>query len=1203
MKHTRLISGFFTSLLLLSSCSEIAPQNTIKQENGEKLIIEATTASYETETKTIRDDAGNVYWNPNDEISLFFMNGENGGAKFISQNNETTPVAQFSGSINGITGGGEDLAGDAYFWAVYPYSQNNSCDGNSITTTLPNRQSTVENTFADDLFITIARSSSVKMAFKNVCGGIKFCVSQSGIKSVVFRGNNEEVLAGTFQATFDTSGTPTISKVIDAENAITVNAPNGGTFEVGKFYYIVALPSVLQNGFTMTFNKTDGSSGVYTRTTSVEIKRSIFGTIRNLDQDLEFSTNNTPKDNSESGFYLGIIGFNQSLHTCPIGHLSAETADVFYSFINGLSTNKGTLLYYAVDKSIDALQAEMFPSNLYDVAIVTFTDGLDSGSLDANDYYLSNSEYSTALKKRLSDELVADKTISAYSIGVKGDDVGYNTSLFQQNLKNIATSTDNVFEVTNMSEVNSTFMQIADLLGETKYVQSFLLEISSPSVGVRCRFTFDNVSKAADSKQYIEATFIRPEENRSLRTLCDLVFVGFKSSTTSPVIGVKNESNNKYAYLFEGLQTTNGALIPTNKVQYWYKEGSVWQKDSEFYFDPGTAGIEKIKRSAAILLNLDCSSSLGDDFTSLQSTATSFVDKLIENAIDPNEVASVKLNKSAITLTSGSTATLTATVLPTTALKKDVEWSSTNSVVASVDKNGKITANSPGSTTIIAKTVDGGLTAVCYVSVVTYAKEVQLNHSEISVYTGESLTLQATVYPENTSNKSLLWSSANTAVATIDSNGNITPIKAGQTTITATTTDGSGVKSTCVVKVLQHVNSISLGDGALILGVGETKQLQATILPSNASNKNIIWSTSDKEIVSINEQGVISALKKGSATITATSEDGGKKASCDVEVRQYVTSIVLSTTSTTLALNETIQLIASIYPEQANNNSVKWSSSNTAVASVDQTGFVTAKSSGTTTISASAQDGSGVVSNCSITVKQPVTSIELDSSSCNLDLGSSKTLFVNIQPNNASDKQFTVKSSNTSVATVTKSGTSIIVRSVGLGNATITVTSNDGQYTAQCNVTVSLSQTPSNLSLAVKKNNIRYFIPQSVYSSVNLSGYTKEGIVIVSSSASSASFILALNDASNTTYTFANAKKLGTLPTNTQANLIVTYWASINSALSTYGGTPFQSSSYWTCTSSGTNTAYCYNSSSVSSNAASRSYYVRKIIATLTLIK
>ena len=1117
MKQVKFVSGLLLSLLLVASCSKIEDIDTINiaQDGGDLLVIEASAESYDSQTKTIRQEDGSVYWNPNDEISLFFIDGEDGGYKFTSQNKETAVVAEFAGTINGITGGGENLTDEAYFWAIYPYSASNSCNGSSISTSLSQKQQAVQDTFADDLFITIARSTGVKMAFKNVCGGMKFRVSQSGIKSIVFRGNNEEVLAGDFRATFDESNQPTISEIINGKTQITVIAPNGGTFDVGKYYYLVSLPAVLKNGFTITFHKADGTSGTYTRTSKVEIKRSIFGVVRDLDQGLTFSTDNTIVDNSESGFYIGIIGFNQGLRTYPISHLSEQSTEGFYSFINGLTTNKGTLLYYAVDKSIDALQGVSFPSNLSDVAVVTFTDGLDSGSLDASDYYLTNDEYSTALKTRLSNELVSEQKISAYSIGVQGDDVGYNTTLFQQNLNNLATSSDNVFKVTNMSEVNTTFMKIADLLGETKYVQNFLLEISSPSNGVRCRFTFDNVAQAANSKQYIEATFIRPEENRALRTLCDLTFVGLTSSTIAPVIGVKNESNNKYAYLFEGLQAPSGALIPTDKVQYWYQEGSVWQKDSEFYFDPGTAGIEKIKRSAAILLNLDCSSSLGDDFTSLQGTAKSFIDKLLTNSIDPGEVASIKLNKSAITLTSGSTTTLKATVLPTTALKKDVEWSSTNSAVASVDQTGKITAISPGSTTIIAKTVDGGLTATCSVSVVMLANKVQLDYSELELYNGDTHTLQATVFPENASDKTVSWSSSNTAVATVDSNGIITPVKAGQTTITAIAKDGSGVKATCLVTVLQHVESISLSEASTTIYVGEKKQIKATVYPSDATNKNVVWT-----------------------------------------------------------------------------------SSNDTIVSVDQIGLITAKASGSATISVAAQDGSEVISKCSIIVKQPepVTSIGLDSSSVSLALGSNKSLTVSLLPSNAYNKEFSVASSNTAVATVSKSGGSIItIKSVGVGTATITVTSNDGGYTAKCNVTVTLSKTASNLALAVKKNDVRYFIPLSVYSSVNLSGYTKEGIAIVYGSTS---FILALNDASSSTLTFADANKLGTLPTQSQATAIVQYWSSINSALSTYGGTTFKDS-YWTSAKNDSTTAYRYYSGGVSSVSASRTYYARKVIAIL----
>ena len=264
-----------------------------------------------------------------------------------------------------------------------------------------------------------------------------------------------------------------------------------------------------------------------------------------------------------------------------------------------------------MDKSIDQLQAATFPSNLYDVSIVTFTDGLDRGSLDEGGY-LSNTEYLAALNTRLTGEKVSDKSITAYSIGVRGDDVTNYTS-FQNNLKNLATSKDNVFEVSDMSEVNEVFLKIADLLGETKYFQKLTLKIKGPSHNEKCRFTFDNVSSYNSSQCYIEGTF-----NRVDKTLTDVKYVGLSSASGTVINSYKNEENF-YVFTFDGVQAADGTLVPTDNVLHWYTEGGVWEKDSEFDFDPGDVSVEKIERSAAIILNLDCSSSLeGDAFATLQ---------------------------------------------------------------------------------------------------------------------------------------------------------------------------------------------------------------------------------------------------------------------------------------------------------------------------------------------------------------------------------------------------------------------------------------------------------------------------------------------------------------------------------------------------------------------------------------------------------
>lgn len=885
-KNMRLLWGIslIPSFFSCSNLDNIVETDIINKSEC-NVIIEATQ-EYHIDTRTVLQEDGSVFWKPNDAISLFFLQGNNGGNKFVSQNTEVAKIAEFTGTINGITGGGEDIAEDAYFWATYPYSKQNVCENNSLVVTLPNQQVGIEDTFNNNTFITVARSTTVKMGFKNVCGGLSFCVSQDGIKSISFRGNNNEVLAGKVRVEFNEHNTPFVSEVIDGQNEVTLIAPNGGEFEVGKFYYLITLPTSLNNGFSMTFNKKDATTGTYTRTKGVEIVRSRFGVVRNLDAEVTFQKNDNNGENviggSESGFYLGIIGFNADLYPYPISRLTNESVQHIHSFIDNLSISDGTLLYYATDKSLDELHASSFPSNLYNVAVITFTDGLDRISLDRCEIdkgitYLTNNEYLETIHTRLSSETIVGQTISAYTIGVQGDDVT-NTTTFKNNLNKLATSSDNVFEVNNMSEVTEKFTDIANKLGETKYVQTLKLTAAGPSHLALCRFTFDNVSNYSASKQYIEGTF-----NRLSKTLENITYVGLTSTSGNTVAGTRN-TDGFYEYLFEGIQSENGELVSNQYVQHWYTDDGIWQKDSEFVFDPSNFSTKKIKRSAAILLNLDCSSSLGTEFPTLKAAAKSFVSQLYEKSIDPNEVSSITLNTSDITIASGCTATLTPTVLPTTAIDRRVEWFSTNTAVAKVDQNGVITAIGPGQATIIAQTIDGGLTASCKVSVVVLAQKITLNHTELELYNGDKFTLQAKVSPENASNKTVNYHSLNTNIATIDENGIITPLKAGTTTITASTIDGSNISSTCKLVVLQHVNSISLNNNSTHIEVGDTFTITATISPYNASNKNIEWISSNESVVVVDQKGICSALQAGEAIITATTEDQAHNATCHIKV-------------------------------------------------------------------------------------------------------------------------------------------------------------------------------------------------------------------------------------------------------------------------------------------------------------------------------
>lgn len=1131
------------SLSVLISCtkdevelfnSEIGTQQTI--------VIEAFREDHSPETKTVLSGQ-DVYWCPNDEISLFFISGDNGGSKFISQNKEATKVAQFTGTINGITGGGEDIAGDAYFYSIYPYKEDNVCENGTLVITLPDVQQSVEETFADDLSISVARSISVKMGFFNVGASLKFCVSQEGIKSVSFKGNNGEALAGRARIGFDDKARPIVSEILDKKVEIIINAPNNGEFEVGKFYYIVLLPTTLENGFTMKFNKKDGTSGSYIRTRAVTFKRAVVSVARNFDSGLTFvqdpdNQNGIPGGgvSTETGIYLGIIGFTTGLYPYPINMLTQESVKGYNSFIDGLSMLTSTWLYYAVDNSVSMLQDHTYPDNLYDVSILTFTDGYDEGSLDVQDEYISTQEYADAIQGRFKNETVSGRTISAYSIGLLSNYETTNSTTFKTHLNNLASSSENAFLVRDMDEVNEKFQGIADKLSETEYLQKLTFTMNSPNPGTLFRFTCDGRHPSSSNK-YIEATFNRDGSNRVLNSI-DFKGLSCKSGVTS-IVGVR-EPDYKYSYTFEELKTDDGKLIDTSLVAIWrYQDGGWTDPDSE----TGKVkdhDIEKIKRSIAIILNLDCSSSLGASFPQLKEVAKSFMETLLENAIDPNEVASVSLNKTSISLEKGATETLKATVLPTTALKRDVEWSSTNASVATVDQFGVVRAVGNGSATIIAKTVDGGYTAVCNVSVITLSEEILLSSSELELYNGDNATLVATVLPEETNDKSVTWSSSNASVATVDGNGLVIAVSAGTATITARAQDGSGVVATCNVIVKQYVSSISLNQSSIGLYTDETATLSVSFTPDNATNKNYSVASSDNSIVAVTKSGqnvTLQPIAPGNATIIVTSEDGGYIASCNVVVKQHVSSVSLS------------------------------------------------------------------------------------SSSINLNLGESATISTSILPVNAANINYSVASSDNNIAAVSKNGSSITIESIGPGSATITVTTEDGGYSAQCEVNVQLSQTPTHLALAVKKDNITYYIPQSQYNQdVDLTEYTKVGLAIVSETES---FVLGLSDVGllmggaipggggvirgnfyyDYTMTFSKANEEAVLPTNAQAKVIVENWDSINGALENFGygnNLLLSGASYWTKTNSSQLGMWYYNSDGLKNtfddNLECRA---RKIVATL----
>ena len=292
-----------------------------------------------------------------------------------------------------------------------------------------------------------------------------------------------------------------------------------------------------------------------------------------------------------------------------------------------------------------------------------------------------------------------------------------------------------------------------------------------------------------------------------------------------------------------------------------------------------------------------------------------YVDKEDE-VEDDIKVERIDLNKTSLAFVIGENDTLTATVYPSNATNKNVSWASDNTGVATVDSNGKVTALAAGTATITATAADGsGISASCKVTVtnpVIKVTKIKLDKSELSLVVGEYRNVSAEVTPENATNRNITWSSNNTGVATVDSNGKVTAVSAGTATITATAADGSGISASCQVTVTNpvtdeeiKVTDITLSTTAATLLVGKTISVKATVLPENATNKELGIASLDSSVATVTEDGVVTAISTGTTYIVFTAKDGsGVSKKCFIKVCNDISTAKVKFTATDFAYNE-----------------------------------------------------------------------------------------------------------------------------------------------------------------------------------------------------------------------------------------------------------------------------------------------------------
>jgi len=272
------------------------------------------------------------------------------------------------------------------------------------------------------------------------------------------------------------------------------------------------------------------------------------------------------------------------------------------------------------------------------------------------------------------------------------------------------------------------------------------------------------------------------------------------------------------------------------------------------------------------------------------------------------------------------------------------------------------------------------------------------------------------------------------------------------------------------------VASVSLNKTSTSIAVNATETLTATVLPNNATNKNVTWSSSNPAVATVTN-GVVTGVSAGTATITVTSAaDSSKKATCLVTVSATtvpVTGVSLNTSTLSLTVGGTAgSLTATVAPSNATNQNVSWNSNNTSVATVSGSGAsitINAVAAGSSTITVTTADG-GHTASCTVTVSAanvPVTGVTVAPATLSLTAGGTAgSLTATVAPSNASNPNVSWLSSNTGVATISGSGASVTINAVTAGSSTITVTTADGNYTATCAVTVSAA-TPGNGTITI----------------------------------------------------------------------------------------------------------------------------------------
>jgi len=341
------------------------------------------------------------------------------------------------------------------------------------------------------------------------------------------------------------------------------------------------------------------------------------------------------------------------------------------------------------------------------------------------------------------------------------------------------------------------------------------------------------------------------------------------------------------------------------------------------------------------------------------------------NSAETIRVTSITVSPATVTLPVQRSTQLPVSILPVNATNTGVTWSSSNPSVCSVSDNGFVAALSYGNSVITARSNDGGFTSSSQITVPAPVQTIPvsaitISPSSVNLAVNQRYQINPVIAPSNATRKTMVWSSSNESVASVSPTGLVTMRQNGTAVITVRTVDG-GKTATLTISTTVAVASVNISPMAINLQVNQSYQLNAMVMPSNASNKQVTWSSSNISVADVSSSGVVTARQGGSTVIKVTS--GDKSGFVSVSVYVPVTSVNITSGDVNLSVNQTYQLNHVTAPENANNKNVVWSSSKPDIASVSPSGLITAYSNGTCVVVVKTVDGNKI-SECTVRVSR-----------------------------------------------------------------------------------------------------------------------------------------------------------------------------------------------------------------------------------------